>query len=99
MKNVTEKKVHILHSLQVDGQQFAYGDADDTFCLQSCSNPFMYCAACEELGIENVHCYVGREPSGKEFNAFTLSRDNRPHNPMINAGAIITHGLVHQNQK
>ena len=81
----------------VDGQCFAYGDAHEEFCLQSCSNPFMYCLACEENGISTIHRYVGREPSGGGFSAFSLRSDNKPHNPMINTGAILTDSFVRRD--
>ena len=42
---------------------------------------------------------TGREPSGVAFNAFTLNRDGKPHNPSINAGAFITHSLVHSTMR
>ena len=37
-----------------------------------------------------VHDYVGREPSGQDFNSFELTADEPPlpFNPMINSGAI-----------
>ena len=82
----------------VDGQTFAYGDRDE-FCLQSCAKPFVYALACEEHGTTAVHRHVGREPSGVAFNAFTLNRDGKPHNPYINAGAFITHSLVHSTMR
>ncbi len=38
---------------------------------------------------------VGVEPSGEAFNEMSLDPDTgRPRNPMINAGAILTHSLV-----
>ena len=36
-----------------------------------------------------VHQYVGEEPSGLPFNAPVFDHVNRPHNPMVNAGAIM----------
>ena len=78
----------------VDGQRFALGDADDYFCVQSCSKPITYCLALDELGEETVHNYVGREPSGKTFNELTLNNRGLPHNPMINAGAIMCGALI-----
>eukprot|EP00741_Cyanophora_paradoxa_P019119 tig00021126_g18460.t1 len=78
----------------VDGQRFSYGDAQVDFCMQSCIKPLTYCFACEERGIDLVHEHVGYEPSGVAFNAFTLNFANKPHNPMINSGAITVCSLL-----
>ncbi|KAG2388162.1 hypothetical protein C9374_001012 [Naegleria lovaniensis] len=78
----------------VDGQRFSVGDCDVDFTIQSCSKVFTYCLVCEDRGADNVHQYVGFEPSGVSFNAFTLDEHNKPHNPMINAGAITVCSLV-----
>ncbi len=78
----------------IDGQQFSLGDADDFFCVQSVSKPITYCLALEENGEAEVHKYVGREPSGKTFNELTLNSKGQPHNPMINAGAIMSGALI-----
>ena len=78
----------------IDGQCFAIGDSPIDFCTQSCSKPITYCLALEEHGEEGVHRYVGREPSGLNFNELTLSQEGKPHNPMINAGAIICGSLI-----
>jgi glutaminase len=78
----------------IDGQRFSLGDADDVFCVQSCSKPVTYCLALDENGEEEVHNYVGAEPSGKTFNELTLNARGRPHNPMINAGAIMCGALI-----
>jgi glutaminase len=80
----------------VDGQRFAAGDARVDFTAQSCMKPVNYCIALEEHGAELVHGIVGREPSGRGFNELTLNKENRPHNPMINAGAIATCSLIKQ---
>lgn len=78
----------------VDGQRFSIGDSDEYFCVQSCSKPITYCIALEEVGENTLHQYVGREPSGKTFNDLTLNSWGLPHNPMINAGAIMCGALI-----
>ena len=61
--------------------------------------------ALENLGLKTVHSHVGQEPSGRQFDDLTLlarsaagnleSDEGRiPFNPMVNAGAIMTAGLI-----
>lgn len=78
----------------VDGQRFDLGDASEYFSIQSTFKPVNYCLALEAFGEEFVHKHVGREQSGHSFNAITLDDQNRPHNPMINAGAIMICSMV-----
>jgi len=91
----------------IDGQIYARGDHDVHFSIQSLCKPFNYCFAIEELGEEKVHQYVGNEPSGRAFNDRDLmahyasnvpeggaDKIEIPHNPMINAGAIMTAALM-----
>jgi glutaminase len=78
----------------VDGQRFSLGDSRVNFCLQSSCKPINYCLALEELGEQKVHSHVGREPSGHSFNELTLNAHGLPHNPMINAGAMMSCSLI-----
>ncbi|MBB5118952.1 glutaminase [Streptomyces eurocidicus] len=78
----------------VDGQRFSIGDAEVNFCLQSVSKPVSYCLTLEEHGPDTVHRHVGREPSGQGFNELTFNKAGLPHNPMINAGAIMSCALI-----
>ena len=80
--------------ITVDGQVYLQGDAEVDFSIQSTCKPFNYCFAVEELGADKVHQHIGSEPSGRPFNAQALQPDSRPHNPMINAGAIMSAALV-----
>ncbi len=86
--------------ISIDGQLLEIGDSETDFSVQSACKPFNYCFALNELGAEKVHQHVGMEPSGQPFNARVLMNDGsgRPHNPMINAGAIMSASLIKANQ-
>jgi len=88
-----------------DGQIYERGDTNVDFAIQSMCKPFNYCFALENLGLKTVHSHVGQEPSGRQFDDLTLlarsaagnleSDEGRiPFNPMVNAGAIMTAGLI-----
>lgn len=34
------------------------------------------------------HKHIGKEPSGSLYNSFTLNEHKKPHNPVVNTGAI-----------
>ncbi|KAJ8980635.1 hypothetical protein NQ317_017931 [Molorchus minor] len=78
----------------IDGQRYSMGDVNIPFTIQSCSKPLSYAIALDLLGAEVVHRYVGQEPSGRNFNELILDHNKKPHNPMINAGAIIICSLL-----
>ncbi|KAH7725993.1 glutaminase liver isoform [Aphelenchoides avenae] len=78
----------------VDGQRVSFGDSKVPFCVQSVSKAFNYAIAASELGAEYVHRHVGQEPSGRLFNEICLDPHNKPHNPMVNSGAIIVTSLI-----
>ncbi|CAJ0959639.1 unnamed protein product, partial [Mesorhabditis belari] len=78
----------------IDGQRVSFGDSKVNFCIQSVSKAFNYAIVASDLGAEKVHSYVGHEPSGRLFNEICLDPNGKPHNPMINAGAIIVTSLI-----
>lgn len=78
-----------------DGTVYSAGDAEVEFTVQSMSKPFVYGLAIAAIGLPAVLEKVDVEPSGEAFNAISLEEHTgRPENPMINAGAILTHSLV-----
>ncbi|KAI1899445.1 hypothetical protein AGOR_G00061870 [Albula goreensis] len=80
----------------VDGQRHTVGDTKVPFCLQSCVKPLKYAIAVHDHGTEYVHKFIGKEPSGLRFNKLFLDEDDKPHNPMVNAGAIVCTSLIKQ---
>uniref|UniRef100_A0A3Q4MV24 glutaminase n=1 Tax=Neolamprologus brichardi TaxID=32507 RepID=A0A3Q4MV24_NEOBR len=78
----------------VDGQRHTVGDTKVPFCLQSCVKPLKYAIAVHDHGTEYVHRFIGKEPSGLRFNKLFLNEDDKPHNPMVNAGAIVCTSLI-----
>ncbi|MDO5504017.1 MAG: glutaminase A [Actinomycetia bacterium] len=78
-----------------DGQVYRAGDCEVEFTIQSVAKTFAYAVALEQRGIEKVLEYVDAEPSGDAYNEVSVEpKSGRPRNPMINIGAITTHGLI-----
>lgn len=80
----------------VNGQTYEIGDCRQDFTIQSVSKPFVYGLALEDNGRDGTLRRVGVEPTGDAFNSIIKldAKSGRPQNPMVNAGAIATAGLV-----
>jgi glutaminase len=96
LKNVNSELFGIAF-VSIDGQVLEIGDTDSKFCVQSCSKPITYGIVLNEYNDEIVHNFVGKEPSGRNFNELCLNEDGLPHNPLINSGAIMTTSLIKPN--
>ena len=88
-----DKDSFALSICTVDGQRFHIGDYTKWYTMQSTSKPFFYSIAHALIG-DQLHEYVGHEPSGRAFNEICLDNYNRPFNPMINMGAIMVTSLI-----
>jgi glutaminase len=90
-----ERDVFGLAISTVAGQSVAVGDADVLFPLQSISKVFVHGLALADRGRERVLERVGVEPSGDRFNSLVFDEhNNRPYNPMVNAGALAATALI-----
>jgi len=80
-----------------DGRSYGVGDSEQPFTIQSISKPLVYGLALEMHGRDYVLGHVGVEPTGDAFNSLIKldEKSKRPHNPMVNAGAIATASLIH----
>jgi glutaminase len=79
----------------LDGHTYRTGDAGVAFTIQSISKPFVYGLALDDHGVDHVLQRVGVEPSGDAFNSIVMDeKNNRPLNPMVNAGAIACAAMV-----
>jgi len=90
-----EKNKFAICLVTVDGDVYTTGDCKFPFSLQSISKVFSYSLALDDHGRDFVLSKVGVEPSGEFFHSITFDRhNNRPHNPMVNAGALVTSNLI-----
>ena len=81
-----------------DGQVYEVGDFDREFTIQSISKPFVFGMGLNDLGRDFVGTRVGVEPTGDAFNSIVLDNSSkRPHNPMVNAGAIAMASVIKGN--
>src|SRR3954453_22120015 len=84
-----------LSGVHVSGARVSLGDCRERFPLHSISKVFTYALALEDNGREATLARIGVEPSGDPFNSITFDEANhRPHNPMVNSGALVAASLV-----
>ena len=79
----------------VDGRFFEVGDHQHLFTLQSISKPLVYGLALETVDAVTLKERVNVEPTGDPYNSIVkLDDTGRPHNPLINTGAIAVADLI-----
>lgn len=78
------------------GATYDVGDWERKFSMQSISKAFVYALVSEAIGHEEIKERVGVNNSGLPFNSVMALELNggHPMNPMVNAGAIVTAGLM-----
>ncbi len=75
---------------------YATGDFEKRFTIQSISKVVSLAIALQHCGFEKVFDKMNMEPSGDAFNSLLKldMTDDKPFNPMINAGALATIGYL-----
>ena len=81
----------------IDGHVYKIGDYNKKFTIQSISKVITLMIVLKDLGEEIVFNKVGVEGTNDDFDSlYKLDMPNvdKPANPMINAGAIVTTSLI-----
>jgi glutaminase len=78
----------------VGGEMLTFGDADESFSLQSISKVFALCAL---VSLDaDAWARIGWGPSANNHNSVeALDREAKPANPFVNAGAIVVTDRLH----
>ena len=87
--NIDPEKFGV-HLTKVDGAEYACGDSNEKFSIQSIAKVLSLTMA-YKLENEKLWKRVGVEPSGTPFNSLVLLEHNKgiPRNPLINSGALV----------
>lgn len=78
------------HLTTVGGEEFAFGDAEKRFSIQSIAKVFTFVLAYSRIK-SSIWERTGLEPAGTPFNSLIQLEYDKgiPRNPFINAGAIV----------
>jgi glutaminase len=92
----TDPEHLVLAVALVDGRVFSVGEAEVRFPLMSVSKPFSYALALEQHGVDFMVDRIGVSATGFPYNAVAAGavRRTSEQNPLVNAGAIATHGYI-----
>jgi len=87
--NVNPEKFAV-HLLCTDGNEYAIGDSEEKFSIQSISKVLSLAQAMAITG-EKIWQRVDIEPSGNPFNSLVQLEYEKgiPRNPLINSGALV----------
>jgi glutaminase len=83
-----------------DGKEYAVGDTEKLFSIQSISKVFALSKAISIIG-NDIWKRVNVEPSGDPFNHLSLLELEKgiPRNPLINSGAIVVADILYSKLK
>ncbi|QAA81033.1 glutaminase [Aequorivita sp. H23M31] len=89
-----------IHLQLITGENFAMGDSQEKFSIQSISKVLSLAKAFQLIGT-SLWGRVDVEPSGNPFNHLSLLEleNGIPRNPLINAGAIVIADVLLSNLK
>lgn len=82
-----------------NGKVYEVGTVDIYFTIMSIVKIFLYQIALENYEFSEIRSLVGLSGSSKPFNSLLdlqLSKDNKPVNPFINAGALVVSYLIYK---
>lgn len=88
--------------VDMEGRMYCSGDYKQKFTIQSISKVISLILAIKDKGEDQVFQKVGMKPTDEPFNSFyklDLPHGNKPSNPMVNSGAIVTTSLVNGEEK
>jgi glutaminase/ankyrin repeat protein len=95
LQTLSTSHPQVTWSLKTSTQQTLSSLIDDErFPVSSLIRPVLYCAAVELCGLEEVHRWVGKEPSGESQDTLRLLKNKLPYNPFVMAGVLALCGLI-----
>lgn len=86
--------------IDLNGQVYKSGNCNDRFTMQSISKVVNLICALEDNPLDKLLSKISFEPTADGFNSITsleTKNANKPLNPMINSGAIVTVSMLNGN--